>query len=354
MNFYQKHPTQNIECWSLDTPETKHLDILLLARGFQTGWLPCWMVMELQSFVRTDHILPAELQIVPDNKTQLHASTGLPYAGTDSKGSTGLQNESTERVQRFVAMWNGNIVAQTLVLFGGGVAGIYNVGVVPEARRRGIGSAIVCAACYHAREKGYHYAMLNANHMGRPLYERLGFKWISNGRTWSVTDDRLNIRPPDPSQVFLAEATGKGDIGALNSFSNADLNTPLCNGMRLLELAAHCKQTAAAEWLIAHGAIYGALDAWDLGWKDQASALLTKDPGEINRLYGNYRYTLLHAAAERNDIELVHLALSFNPDLQILDAIHEGSPLGWAHYLKRKEIEEMIKAYIQRKEKPYI
>jgi hypothetical protein len=50
----------------------------------------------------------------------------------------------------------------------------------------------------------------------------------------------------------------------------------------------------------------------------------------------------------------VHLALSFNPDLQILDAIHEGSPLGWAYYLKRKEIEEMIKAYIQRKEKPYI
>ena len=350
MGFYQKHPTKNLECWSLDTPEAVQLDLLLLARGFQTGWLPCWMVLELQSFVKTGQPSPDGLQIVPDNETQLHTTNGLPYAGMDSKGSTGLQNESAEQVQRFVATLNGKIVAQTLVLFGGGVAGIYNVGVVPESRHRGIGSAIVSAACHHAREKGYHYAMLNANHMGRPLYEQLGFKWISNGRTWSVTDGRLNIHPPGSEQVSLAEATGKGDISALNSFSGSDLNKPLCNGMRLLELAAHCKQTAAAEWLVAHGAICGALDAWDLGWKDHAAAILAKDPEEVNRFYGNYHYTLLHAAAERNDIELAKLALSFGPDLQILDVIHEGSPLGWAYYLQRKEIEELIKANAQRKD----
>jgi len=103
MDFYQKHTTKNLECWSLDTPESGYLDVLLLARGFQTGWLPCWMVLELPSFVRTDHISPAGLQIVPDNKTQLHATTGLPYAGMDSRGSTGLQNAGAEQLQRFVA-----------------------------------------------------------------------------------------------------------------------------------------------------------------------------------------------------------------------------------------------------------
>jgi GNAT superfamily N-acetyltransferase len=351
MGFYQTHPTRNLECWSLDGPETAHLDLLLLARGFQTGWQPCWMALDLHQIISTGYSSPEGLQIVPDNETQLHTTTGLPYAGKDSRGSTGLQHESTEQVQRFVARLNGSIVAQTLVLFGGGVAGLYNVGVVPEARGRGIGKAIVRAACLHARETGYHYATLNANHMGRPLYEQLGFKWISNGRTWWITDDRLNIRPPGPGQSALAEATGKGDITALNSYTNTDLNTALCNGMRLLELAAHCKQPAAAEWLIVHGARCGALDAWDLGWKERASAILAKEPEEVNRLYGDYQYTLLHVAAERNDIALAQLALSAGPDLRITDAIHEGTPLGWAHYLHRKEIEDMIKSYLQQEDR---
>jgi GNAT superfamily N-acetyltransferase len=346
MGFYHTHPTRNLECWSLDTQETAHLDVLLLARGFRTGWQPCWMALDLHA-IRTGYSSPEGLHIVPDNQTQLHATTGLPYAGNDSRGSTGLQHESSEQVQRFVATLNGSIVAQTLLLFGGGVAGIYNVGVVPEARGRGIGKAIVSAACIHAREKGYHYATLNANHMGRPVYQQLGFKWISNGRTWWITDNRLNIRPPGPAESALAEATGKGDIKALNSFAGADLNTALCNGMRLLELAAHCKQAAAAEWLIAHGATCGALDAWDLGWKDRASAILAKEPEEVNRLYGDYQYTLLHAAAERNDIALAQLALSAGPDLRITDAVHQGNAFGWAHHLHRKEIEGMIKAYIQ-------
>ena len=350
MGFYQMHPTRSLECWSLDTPETAHLDLLLLARGFRTGWLPCWMALDLHA-IRTGYSSPEGLHIVPDNETQLHTTTGLPYAGNDSRCSTGLQHESSEQVQRFIATLNGSIVAQTLVLFGGGVAGIYNVGVVPEVRGRGIGKAIVRAACLHAREKGYHYATLNANHMGRPVYEQLGFQWISNGRTWWITDDRLNTHPPGTEQSALAEAMGKGDITALNSFTNIDLNAPLCNGMRLLELAAHCKQNTAAEWLIAHGAICGALDAWNLGWKDRASAILAREPEEVNRLYGDYQYTLLHVAAERNDIALAQLALSAGPDLRITDALHEGNPLGWAHYLDRKEIEDMIKVYIQQAER---
>ena len=92
--------------------------------------------------------------------------------------------------------------------------------------------------------------------------------------------------------------------------------------------------------------ICGALDAWDLGWKDRTSEILAKDPKEVNRLYGDYQYTLLHVAAERNDIALAQLALSAKPDLSISDAIHAGNPLGWAHYLGRKEIEEMIKKYM--------
>lgn len=345
MDFYQKHQAKNIGCWSLQPAATANLDVLLLARGFQPGWQPCWMSLDLQTF-NTRYPAPEGLHIAPDNQTSLHAVNELPYAGDNSSGSTGLQYEDRMRVQRFVATWNGNIVAQTLLLFGGGVAGIYNVGVVPQARGKGIGKAIVSAACLYAREQGYHYATLNANPMGRPIYEQLGFRWINDGLSWWITDDRLQRRPPDTGETALAEAIGKGDVAALSAFTGADLNTPFCNGMLPMELAVHFRQPASAEWLMAHGATCRALDAWNLGWKDRAAALLAADPAEVNRLYGNFQYTLLHAAAEKNDIALAQLALSAGPDLQIKDAIHESDALGWADYLERKEIEAMIKAHI--------
>ncbi|SJZ59588.1 Predicted acetyltransferase, GNAT superfamily [Chitinophaga eiseniae] len=344
MDFYQQHQGKNIGCWSLQPAATAHLDVLLLARGFQPGWQPCWMVLDLQT-INTSYLSPEGLHIAPDNETPLHTITALPYADNNSNGSTGLQHEDPAQVQRFVATLNGTIVAQTLLLFGGGVAGIYNVGVVPEARGKGIGKAIVNAACLYARENGYHYATLNANPMGRPVYEQLGFQWIGDGLTWWITDDRLQSRPPDAAETALAEAVGKGDMAALAAFAVADLNKPLCNGMQLLELAVHCRQPASAEWLISHGATCSALDAWNLGWKDRAAALLAENPAEINRLYGNFQYTLLHAAVDKNDIALAQLALSAGPNLQITDAIHQSNALGWANYLERTTIEAMIKAY---------
>ena len=345
LNFYQAHPVRNLGCWSLNPPKTTDLEVLLLARGFLPGWQPCWMALEI-SAMPPSSALPKDLQIRPDNHTSLHTIATLPYAGKDNCGAVNLQQENPEQVQRFVALKQGRVVAQALVLLGGGVAGIYNVGVIPEFRGQGIGKAVVTAACLHAFQKGYHYATLNANPMGRPIYEQLGFRWVNDGFTWWITDDRLNSRPPSPAQVKLAEAIGKGDLPTLDTLVDTDLNAPLCNGMRSLQLASHFKQTASAEWLIAHGAVCSVLDAWEMGWRNRSAALLANAPEAINQLYGSYRYTLLHVAVERNDSALAQLALSANPDLQIRDMIHEGTALEWSQHLQRKEIEELINAYM--------
>ncbi|MBC9932764.1 GNAT family N-acetyltransferase [Chitinophaga qingshengii] len=344
MDFYRAHPNRGLECWSLDPAETPDLDVLLLARGFQTGWKPCWMALDLHA-IHTGYTSPEGLSVLPDNDTDLEGIGNLPYANKDTRASTAIGRQNTGTAQRFVATLNGNIVAQTLMIFGGGVAGIYNVGVVPEARGKGVGKAIVSAACSYAQEKGYHYATLNANPMGRPVYEQLGFQWLGDGLTWWITDDRLTTRPPARDQIALAEATGKGDIAALERFAGTDLNAPLCNGMRLIELAVHCRQPAAAEWLIAHGADYGALHAWDLGWKHRTAEMLKKVPEEVNRLYEAFQYTLLHIAVQRNDMALAELVLAAGPDLTIRDAIHDSSAEGWADFFDRKEIIALIKAY---------
>lgn len=345
MARFRAHPPKSAGCWSLNPPQPADLGVRLLARGFQTGWRPCWMALRLADM--RHHAAPAALQIVPDNETDTALVSGLPYSGNNGAVSPALMQVFPDRAQRFLALLNGKIAGQSCVLFtrgAYGVAGIYNVGVVPEARGRGIGKAVLLAACQYAQDRGYHYAVLNAT--GRRMYMQAGFQWIGDGYTWWLNNQGYLTHPPSPARVTLAEATGLGDIAMLDSISKQftadDLNMPLSNGMTLMELAVHYRQPSSADWLMQHGAAYTALDAWDLGWKERAAALLSVQPAEVNRRYGHLQHTLLHAAAERNDMALARLALSAKPDLEIRDKVYNSTPLDWARHFGRTAIIQMI------------
>jgi len=57
-----------------------------------------------------------------------------------------------------------------------GVAGIFAVSTLPEARGRGIGTALTVAPLVDAREAGYRVGTLQASDMGYPIYRKLGFQ----------------------------------------------------------------------------------------------------------------------------------------------------------------------------------
>jgi predicted N-acetyltransferase YhbS len=317
------------------------------------------MAMDLDS-LQTGHSRPAGLQVVADNKASVEHVKNLPYGGDNGAVSRALMKALPGSVQQFIAILKNKIVGHCCLFLNEGeygVAGLYNVAVLPAVRQQGIGKALVTAACQLARERGWRYAVLNAT--GRRMYEQVGFRWIGDGHTWWVVRSEVFGREaPGMREVALAEAVGLGDIEAMERIGKGEpenapivvhgllgedeLDRPLANGLTLLQLAIYCRQTAAAEWLVGHGAGYTVLEAWDLGWKERAAALLAAEPSLVNFQYGQGLTTLLHIAADRNDMDLARFALSAGPDLGIKDKFYKSTALGWAKYFQRGEIIRLI------------
>lgn len=86
-----------------------------------------------------------------------------------------------EGARGFLA-WDGDrAVGSAVAQEGAGATGVFGVGVLPEARRRGIGAALTVAV---ARAFPADLSWLVPSEMARPMYERLGFRDLEPWQVW--------------------------------------------------------------------------------------------------------------------------------------------------------------------------
>lgn len=87
-----------------------------------------------------------------------------------------------DNVAAFLAHLDGRPIAIAMAIVSRGVAGIYWVGSLEEARGRGLGRAVTVAATNAGFDLGAELASLQASEMGRPIYEAMGYETIYDYR----------------------------------------------------------------------------------------------------------------------------------------------------------------------------
>jgi GNAT superfamily N-acetyltransferase len=93
------------------------------------------------------------------------------------------------QVRLFAGLVAGEVVATSLLIATGSVAGIYWVATLEAHRGRGHGAALTWAAAGAGSEFGCKVASLQASKQGRPVYARMGFAHVL---------DYEHLLPPQP------------------------------------------------------------------------------------------------------------------------------------------------------------
>jgi GNAT superfamily N-acetyltransferase len=278
--------------WSVGRND--ELGVRLVARGYEWGWRPHWMGVDLEAEPEIGDDFEVEPATPPFAKT-------LPY-----REEGALPPEAIHLGVRL----REKVIGQVVVLPLDGVAGIYSMGVAPKVQGRGIGLALTKAALRVAWDHDCHHAVLNATADGERLYARAGFRSLGWGQTWWPSADPT----PTERQVAVTEAVGFGDLAALESLAPQESElapTPLL-------LAAVTGQARSVEWV------------------------LTRFPNLAGERFPPHGGNLLHVAVEHDRPEILTTALRLGVDPKARDASFDATPEGWADHLGRPHLRKLF------------
>ena len=173
------------------TTKPGNLDERLKAHGFKEIDGTPGMAVKLHELV-DDREKPRGLSIdLVEDETSLRLwwslwSRGYPMpkklADFYADASVYIGVEPDSPMKYYIGYIDGNPIATSQSLLSSGVAGLYSVTVVPEARGKGIGTEMSLHPLRIARSLGYSIGVLDSTMKGLGIYQRLGFEEVCTAR----------------------------------------------------------------------------------------------------------------------------------------------------------------------------
>ena len=102
-----------------------------------------------------------------------------------------FNNEAAEELRSYLARLDGRPVATVATLAHGDDCEIWSVATEPQARGRGISTALMRQALWDARGEGLKTATLQGTKAGRRIYERVGFSDFGALQMWELRPSEL-------------------------------------------------------------------------------------------------------------------------------------------------------------------
>jgi GNAT superfamily N-acetyltransferase len=172
--------------WSVG-PSTQPLDLAdhLEEHGFVYGIDTIGMAVALQNIhdnVHTSSTLTIREALDGEALLQLRDIETEGFGGSLEVAQTyydayvGVSFGRDAAWHHYIGYLDDKAVAITSLLLYAGIAGIYGVATIPEARRQGIGATMTLHALHEARTFGYKIAALSPSEMSQGIYEHLGFR----------------------------------------------------------------------------------------------------------------------------------------------------------------------------------
>ncbi|MBK8900103.1 MAG: GNAT family N-acetyltransferase [Anaerolineaceae bacterium] len=181
VNYFQAHDVPHLSWWLAPHLEPTDWSQYLLAYGFRYNNSTPGMAVDLATLPQpTQHPLTIQRvegqHMLAEWTDTLKRGFGMPAEMASGMISIFESLGTDLPFRSYLGYLNDRPVACSTLYLGAGVAGIYNIATVPEARGQGVGSAMTLAPLYEAREMGYRAGILQSSEMGYGVYQLLGFQ----------------------------------------------------------------------------------------------------------------------------------------------------------------------------------
>jgi GNAT superfamily N-acetyltransferase len=171
-----------VRAWTVWVPEDDRAPADLLERaGHLLDANPAAMTLELEGY---DAAAAPQLDLDPEPSIAEAARINDAAYGFAGDFERAFVRMPPDRAHLYLARLDSVPAATLAAVHHGGDCGIYLVATRPEARGRGLASALMTRALADAREAGCTTSSLQATRAGEPIYARLGYRRLGELHMW--------------------------------------------------------------------------------------------------------------------------------------------------------------------------